>query len=594
MAAPNIATLNISYSYKEVDSIGLNMPYSYTVSTPDTATLDIVYSYDMYKTANYSTVHGKWSDHTQRIVNRLPYWHTGRQGGNQTNYQKFVNIFGSHIEDLHYEVSNVRRNFYPSTADTFSPYESYRSDLQFNLEDRTKHRSSNLLRNSDFSIPGIARYQLPLWWSDLKTASTASVSTKDIDDGVVGGNAVTIRATAGTKGYLHQQVQEKVEPGEQLTLSAWINIPVHQDIADTDTEDSTVTSLYLAVLYVDGTIDHIRTALPVTTLGYWRRIYTTINISKPTYTVTAMVEVNVPSGDRTHVVLIDAMQLERGSIPTQWRNHDLDSPPWLDIQLNPLGGPLDVHILEQPGTDTVTINTKDVTLTTAQKRRLFFVDRTLDFLDDAIPTSIASMTDVSSNVPITFSTKKYGLYTEEVDKSSWPVLWRINPDDSTQIQRYTQGPKDILNSYPIAERSIGQDIGDTVFVTSDYYPTSHYIVEIKDFTIFRRKIWALCKETLNGTIFYTIKIIKTDVFPTPVLIEMIHDIALNSTDSATIDGLAPEVSFIGFVDGERDQLIIGNGTTYYKLQLNYDYYMLAETQGQILTTQSYTGALVMT
>jgi len=592
MAAPVIALLPMTYSYKRSDASTFKTTYSYDIVSYGTSFSNIVYSYNANTSDRCPTLVGRWSDHTQRICNRLPYWHVGRRGGNGTNYQKMINTFGIVLEDLSYEMSNARRNLYIDTVDAFQLSSTYRTNLKVNLEEFNKHPSSNMLINSDFSIKGTAKYKLPYAWSDLKEASTAAVSCEEINDSVIGGNCITITATAGQTGYIHQRVNAEIPKGENVTLSAWVNIPVDDTISDT--EDATVTSLYLSVIYVDGTEDSTRVALPITTMGYWKRISVTIELTKPSYTMAAMIKVDVPIGDRDHVVCVDALQLEVGAVATQWRDHVSDSPSWLNITSGLPNGPIDTHIVSPQSTAVVTIDSKNVSITTSQKRRLFYVDKISQFGDHSIPTAIQSMTDVSSSVPTTRATKKFGIYSDVIDKSSWPVVWRINPDDSAQIQKLTQGPLDVLGTYSIAERDIEQD-GSTLYgVPVDHYPASHYTLQILDFSILNKNIWAFCKEVLDSVTFYTIKIISTDTHPALSYLEMINDIALSTTDAATIGGLGADISFIAHVDGDLNNIVISNGTNYYTIQLYFDYYMLALDKGQVLTRHNYTGDLVMT
>jgi len=598
MASPNVATLDISYEYKRSDGAQLPISYAYVQTDFQTASLGMSYGYEDVSTGVCLQLVGHWSYETQAICNRMPAWHVARsETGHATNFQKMINPFGMIMEDLFGQMAYARSNFYINTADLSQLDHVYRGDIPFSLP-QAKEKSSNLLWNSDFSLKAVGREGLPAGWSSLPGISTASISNTGVDDSVLGNNAVFIAADAGEIGYLRQVVHQELEGNEDLTISAWINVPLDTGLITPDPEDRTLSAMRLSVIYADGTSEMTGIALPSSTDGQWKRVSGTISLTQPVYKAACTFMLDARSEIREHVLGIDAVKMELGSHATKWADHPSDGPPWLTVVDSERRGPIDVHFLESTGSDSFLIDNASHSFNTSSKRRLSYVEATSDFSRNSIPTSVASVETLSASdtVPTVFATKVRGVYREAREKRSWKTLLRVDPSNSDRIQIYLQGPEDIIETYKLAEWGIHYAQPGTYDIPVNRYPSSTYSMEIRDLSFFNEKIWALCQETFRGNIYYTIKIVDPNSFRNFDYVEVVNDVTLPLSSTEGFDAMetASGNFTMAHVDGDPRKLLLVSGSNNIVVTLNYDYYMVSEELGQVLTRHQYTGDLVTT
>jgi hypothetical protein len=573
---------------------------------PNFATLGITYGYSNSTGERCSPLAGRWGDWTQKVANKLPQWHAGRKNRESGDYQDFLNGMTMSFDDINQEVLRARRNRYPSTADTFQPYRAYRANVEVDIDGLTKHKSSNLFLNSDFSQLRTARYRLPAHWSDLKTKTTGTVKAFDhanIDTGdpVVGSHAVELNATDGTAGYLHQSRRVTLPAGGDMTVSAWVNVPIDTAVVAAETVNAFRAGLYASIMYVDGSSNSCRVAFPNTTTGHWERVSATMSVDKPVMNYSVMI--NVTGQGRDNIALVDAIQLEAGSHATAWRDNPDDGPWYLDVDSSvERRGPLDVHSIFT-GTFYMsrTVESESTQWQAYPKTRLFYTRKVQDFGDLAIPTRETGVgaTYTAATLPTTINNKKYGQYTEEVTKKSWVTHWRISPDTGNQIQRYIPETQDIIGTYKIADRDLDQDGNTQYGVPQDQYASGagHFTSTIRDFTILNGKMWLLMREVLDSSTPNThlvLKIVSLDALPHSNFLECVHDIHL-STAIAANDTLLV-VNDVSHIQGRPDQLLLTTaaGPAYFRVDFAYDYYMLAESEGQVITRHKYEGPILIT
>ena len=593
------STLELNYSYKKVEYQEYEIKYSYDLISYQVAEYDTVYSFSASTHATLNPMVGHWSDHTQLIGNKLPFWHAGRY--NQTsNYQQFINSMAMNSEYLYDQFTNTRKDIFIETAPLDDIYSGYIGNYPKELYDDSDRQTENLIYNSDFSISSRALDDRPCRWRVDKTAS-ATVSL-DNSYGLSSGPALEIKTLTGEYATIYQDSQTKYPEGQDIVFSAMVNVPNNSSSMDTNASGTAV--LGLEVLYIDGTCDHATVNVPLSTteegvlednstgqISYWQKIHTNIKLTKPSALVKYYIGSNNIDNTSDFLFYADCLQLENGNRPTRWKRSVVDAPYWVYSEPGYVN---EIYSIYANNTSDYTqtgivLNNNTSYFDVRPKTRLHYCSNEDTFFYNAIPTALKSFSSYAGSETTVTDVLK-GIVTDIFDTNIQSV--KYEPSDS-KIKKSSFEFNDDYGKFKIAERDYFGDNETEYTVITDHLSSGSvtYSLDVKALTFQEDHVVAFCKETLDSNTYYTFKYIKPVNSFTGDYFECVQDFKISDASKDVLTGIetgSVEFNTIGKVEGEKNRYIIetNDGNHKYEAVFAFDYYMdLGD--GQFLTREKY-------
>ena len=598
------STLELNYSYKKVEYQEYEIKYSYDLISYDTAEYDIVCNIGALNFTATGSMVGYWSDHTQVIANNLPLWHAGRYS-NTSNYQQFLNSMAINFEYNYNFFTASRKNIFIDTVETDEIFSGHVCSYPKENPDLSDRQNANLIYNSDFSIPSRAISSLPCRWSiDKSTGATVSLNTLY---GLSAGNALEIKTNSNEHATVYQGYGLNYSKGQDLVLSAMVNVPNNSDFTDSNASGS--ANLVIEALYVDGTIGRSSVSIPLSTtetgyletlltgvnntvhISHWEKISTSLNLTKPTVNIKCFINSDYSNNSSDFLFYVDCLQLEEGSSSTRWKKFALDTLPWIYSQPDYVPSEYNVYSNDTSSYtyNAVVLNSNTSYLHSRPKTQLYYTLNEDDFYYESVPTRLVSV-NTSNNTGINKSIK--GLVSDIHDPLILNAQYIVDPSDSSKIKKQSFELNDDYGSYAIAERDYFGTNPYEHTVIKDYYSSGNvqYTLDIKGITFNGENIVAFCKESLDSEDYYTFKFIKPHKGFTGSYFECIQDYRVSDdvkSKLAAIEVGDIEFNSISKLEGSKNRFIIeaSNGVRYEAL-FAYDYYIDAGN-GQFLTREKY-------
>jgi hypothetical protein len=526
---------------------------------------------------------GWWSHWTQIIGNQFPPWHSARNKEfGQT--QRFLNHAGQSMEEFERELQEFRRNSFIQSADTFQPDHAFR--IYINRELRTSegdYASPNLLRNPDFSIPGLTRYNLPWAWTDRFTATTGTVAHYTANS-LTGTGCVKMTAASGEICYLKQAVASTVQSNDCITGSVWCLIPVDS----TYTAGTARARLIVSVMYEDGSSEITDQDLPVATDGYWQRVAVTITCSKRASQADIMVHLDNSEGSRTWEVFLDAFQLEAAASTSAWSMSFERFPHWINETSR---APIGVQSIGASAERTIELVTNfGVTYDEVPHTRIWPLVTVEEWWVRAIPTRVDLVTPATE--PTGIIRTRWGFLADENTRRRFNTGFRIQ---NNQIQLYVEDtPVDVVFAYSVADHFMdGNDSKELYGIYGE--EDAAFTVTFEALTVHREKLWVIIKEVYEGTTTRVLKILKPGQAPT-VLGDSTQTNFLETIQDFDVGDNTGTCNSVAFVDGDDTKLAVDISSTVKVLNLYYDYGFFDSSHiTNLLLRHEYTGeTLVVT
>jgi len=571
-----------SIAISAIDELDAN--YSWSPINGSTVPLDGSYAYYRKKGVRCEAQVGWWSHWTQAIANGLPLWHAGRNN-EFCRTQRLINIFAQEIEEADRLLQEERRNRFIGTVDIFQPDKSYRIPITVPLRDQPQYsESKNLVANSDFSIPGLARYNVPWGWTDRMTATTGLVEHYTAN-ALTGTGCVRMKADAGEVCYLRQLVHSTLGAEDCVTASAWVNVPVPVDAPRST--DSAKYALVLTVLYADGTTTTSRVAIPAATAGGWRRIETTVSCDRRVFRADVMFVVDNEDGDSTWEVFVDGVQLEGAPGATSYERPLTELPHWLEnrnrslFYLQAVGAATERTVEHESG--------YPLTYSEYQHTKVWITQDKFDWWLQAVPTRTGSITATSGLSGTTRT--RWGFEAESETKVRRNAAFQIGDNQIQYVVEDT--PADILFSHDIADHFM--DGADTLRDEYGIYADDDesFSVTIEALTVHRNMLWVVVKETFEGSTIRVLKVLRPAQRP-DVLADDDQDNFLETIQDFRLDDADGTVTSVAFVEGNDAKLVMQKGDDQYSLDLYFDYaFWTTDLVTAALLRHNYSAELVV-
>ncbi len=526
--------------------------------------------------ANYPRQEAYESRFTQKVANNFPHWHIIRTSDSSTGF-KILNSYGVTLGEMSHDIQINRRNFYLSTADTLVRWEAYRVTIPQTLEYAT-NSTRNLLNNAHFQFVGMAIRNQPREWEVENVVRYTTRSYK--------GSSVLLDPEPGEDSYLYQEVDGEFEPGQSLTASIYANDTGNYSGFE---YGAPYLALQLSVYTYDGGIATQTTVRELNDVTDWERHEVTLPVTHSGYKARFRAEVVYPDTGETAQSLIrdyvsffsygalteppdildtlgafsygvfqdgstlpvtttwlSAPQLEFGATATEWKPSPLDS----------LGHSMRVAV------DFSTGDYASIELT--QTHTMF------DLFEDAVPTRAEVLTGQTGDMILNEAGPTFYEWSDEI----WETAFRITGDYVQLYNTDINSDDEVITSWSIYDRYILNkvDLDEEYGIFDDVTRT------LEALTVYRRRIYLVCKETYNSITKRILKVL--DWGGLSDRLQVIHDIDLEYTGDT--------VDTVGFMDGRIDQLgmELSDGTKLTS-QLYYDIFYHDMSNGQVIMRQSY-------
>lgn len=563
-----------------LESAVYNGSFSFSLADWDTGNILVATSYTPEQGARYEGQVGHWSYWTQALGNAFPIWHGARRNPIGLT-QTFLNHAAIGLEGAAIQALRARRNFFVQTADAFQPAKSYLVPLTRAPRELGNVPRYNLLANADFSLPGLARYGTPVFWSKRGSATTGTVEMYSAN-ALTGSGCALLSTGVGEEAYLHQSIEGafgETRDGQQvaeLTASLWILVPRQA------TETDTTGYFSLTLAYEDGSGETFRITLPTGTDGGWRRISVTGRATKRA--IGADVQIHVVNGSGGLLeVFADAAQLEMGSTvrpwmpmadyaPTWWNNFDL-SPAYL-------------HAIGSASSITKGAGPASVTYDEYEHIRVWVAKSEGDWWLDALPTRTGTMAaDLTDDVAAIRSI--WGFVAETESRERRTTKLAVNTTTNT-IDLVDNLVPDVYESYQLAESLLDQDdrLRYAVWEEED---SANFSRTLECLTIHRDRLWVVSLETYLSTTYRVLKICRPHSNSyvladedLPNYLEVLQDYNLGVTSGSC--------TAIGFVEGNENKVLLTIDAVVYTVPLYYDYaFWSASRELELLSRHEYSG-----
>lgn len=514
--------------------------YGYSNTTLSVDSLTLAYNYASECAASVEAAfEGFKAPSTQAIANNLPPWMLVRQDQDSTGW-KLINSWGHNLEGLLQNTADRIVDLKLITADPTCKNSTYFFDID--IQELTQPREfRNLLFNSSFAIPDVARTNAPAGWftkDNTKLVNTSLEGSKSV--------LCTHKATLKQTQDLDNQLIDT------LTASVYV-------LSDTEEVDVTLSisaeTIDATTLTQEGSI--------TSRSKQWKRLVVSLPINKQVYSVNFVIKV-VTNG----TALVCAPMLELGSMVTKWTRSELDV-------LSYVSGASRLGLI-----NSISDN--------GDKIPIFPVAREEDFLYIRIPTRIRKLPNPLVKNTL-YSSKSFGrkvTYFNEVLMTEWAVV------EGQIVERgRTTTVWDIYGRY---------DIRDVRYFDNLELGTIHDCsVNIVPLACAISGSWlfVVCEEHYQGKIFYTLKLVRPVVPPNgQTYLESVTDFKLdldmntkfgfNQVDQETVTSIA-------FSEENINSLVINtsaNKSHYFELY--YDYYYYKTNSNRVYTLEGYEGSQI--
>jgi len=568
----------VLYAYGQGGLTSATVLYEYLEANVQTSDRDVVYGWGL-ETDRWERKAGFWAFSTQEIGNAFPRWHAARlnTGGNT---QELINAWGMGFDHVKLEYAEFRKFLFLDTVPLTDPdLFRHAGVVDFGL-DVVKDRSKNFLLNPSFAYRGLARRNLPIYWNTFRAKTTGTVALVDTPV-FIGSNSVKMHADAGENCYLSQTIAHVVESCRSLTASIWYMVPLPED---TLVAEEHYAGLCLTVVYANGTADIKRVAFDLGTGGMWRRASVTIELEHELYAATFGVQVENDT-DHAFRVYLGAAQLESSPDPTPWSEHDLTFVPYQteDIRTGP---PCDVYI--DFGTEEVTeeiIDGYPVTYDARSGRTLLYMRNHEALWTQALP--MRATTTALSELPDCSTFDMFGWYANP-ERERFNTRWRIA---NNLIEQYNADiPAETICVWDIGELHLDEDLRPWVGIAgADEFPTFSRTLEA--LCVHKGMLWVLCKETEDGSTHRVLKVIDPwSRWPIPLAydqgLDSLHLECKGDVDIGLSTGTA---DYLGVLEEDPETFVMRIGSTYYKIELEYDHYAFDYTRAQVIMRNAFAG-----
>jgi hypothetical protein len=589
----------MTYIYGNTLKTARKLLYTYTAADPISINKNVNYTYTGQNHVALDKVFGWRSDWTQIIANSFQDWNRIRNCPESTG-QFFINSMAMHIEEVSKFWNKERKEMFLDTADISQPYMVHRTDVPHHI-DLDKTLSRQLLTNGSFSIGGIARYNLPAYWT-TKFQYTSGIVEQYKKDAVIGGGCLRMIAAPGKLCYIGQQIDIDIPATTSLTASIWYKTPIGFSYNSVSPSSSTFLVVRLTDIY--SSVHTYKKELRSGTGYRWTKDWITVTTPSDISRIEYSIEIdNVDETSITREYLFDAAFLEISDYPTEFEASAFDVPEFIKLYGQFFNIPTYVEtwtcrrlksfeeISGYPATGF--IETK-ISIYGIEDRELFFSE-------DLIPTrvSVESLTGSITNT----TNSIYGILTNSLEETR-ERLWDISTTSSYRDMIYTYpwpDRIDIDKSYLIADPGINQAPIQTRSIASLPDLFSRYTISSRDLvstgqgyrlklealTIKYDKIWSVAVEEYSGQTNRVLKIINPHTEFNKNYLESINDIVLFSGSSVT-----GGITSVGFSTTEPNTITLTTtGDTYsgYAVRLYRDYYHIDSDTRQVFLRELYTG-----
>ncbi len=574
--AVEVNSVAIRYRYGEADDISVDIRYRYDENVPATSTMDCVYRYSKdTDTERHERQLGFWAWSTQDIANRFPRWTMPRLNVRGTT-QQLINTWGMSMDHTVQNYLALKRDSYIGTADITQPGVFYHGST-VDYGTRLKSRATNLLQNPSFTIKGLARQTVPLWWSKDSGETTGSAVMVESPT-FVGTHSIRLDAEQDERVYLSQRHLLDAPEGESLTASLWYMVPLANDALESDTAKA---ALCLYVQYVDGMMDVVRVPLDLGTNGEWRRKSVTIELEKELFHFNYMVDIN--NSEATPIrVYCGAAQAELGTHASTWEEPGRTIFPYI----NDVGGydsPVDAYIdLGVEETTEELVEGEPVTYDARTLRKLTYVPRDDTFWYGLHPTRVN--TSLLTTVPSAVQNTTLGWFSSP-DGDRFPTNWRV---EDNYIEQYNQRiTHEVVGKFSLAETNLDERVDSLVGVMSDTEDPG-FTRTIETLCVHRGYLWVVCKEVEDGVTTRSLKKVNPHShWPVPegytqdleMFLEVMGDVDLE-LNTGTAD-------YIGVIEEGSDKLLLRVSDSYYVVTLEYDYFTFDADRRQVILRTEY-------
>lgn len=523
MAIEDLKTnhLNIRMGYNKGPATSESVSYSYIISADSSVVNPFV---------------GHKAPTTQAIANNLPTWMTLRQSNTSRGW-KFINSWGMNLDNLVSLAGNGIANMFLETSDVTLRSKVYKTQLSnTKLFDGKKYY--NLVYNGSFSIPDVARLNMPSGWFNINGTSCSLYSAKTL----IGTKSVLAPSGAGIV-----QILDIGSHASSITASVFYYA----------TDNSSQAQIIFAATGIDGTVEGSNT-IGTGSKNKWERISVTLPINNFIYNCQLIIKAK--SGD----IYFSGAKIELTDAPTTWSASN-DKLPYL---------PYDnlVNLVQVQSIEDVTKNIL-----------LHPINNEEEFKNIEIPTRIEKV----SVPPIDLAPSATQVYGRVVSfyKENLISEWSIDDDDDNVVQRSVENRFDIFKRFSVRELRVYQNNFYGSKNLTDYTRTLCATCTRGDI------LFLACSEVYDGETKYLIKAIRP-VIPSQeeTYLESFADFDLD-LDFSTNLGFGnwdETISSIGFSETEPNYFIVNTtaGRRFY-YKFFYDYYFVDMDKRILYTLEKY-------
>jgi hypothetical protein len=499
------------------------------------------------------------------VGNLFPHWHKARHnpGGNT---QQLINAWGMGLDDLRNRYSKFRKDLFIGTADLATPDVFYHGSVG-DLRRVKKNRQKNLVSNPGFSVLGLARADMPIYWSKRGGTTTASVETISSPT-FAGSYALQIQAEIGESAYICQRITTTIPKGIPITASIWYRNPLD---VDTISPDIGVSRIGLAILYADGSMEIADAPLLLGTGGRYVRASCTLSAQKTVFSMTLFVHIANTTG-QTLTTQLGAAQVELSDTPSRFEYSQTARIPYVR----------DSEIPEPPF--DVYVETSEVS-----RRYMTYMPTFEDLWTEAIP-SRAELTE-TDDIPTATQRTSLGWLsltnTEDISTS-----WRVA---NNKIEVYNSAiSHEIFGAFDIAEFWLDDWYNDLVGVMSSEEDPD-FQREIETLCVFNNMLYVVCRETTASGTIRTLKIVNPrSLTVNPNAYEDDMEMRLECVGDVDLGISAGSADYLGTIDSDPATLLIRIDDTYYTISFEFDYYTYQERRGQVILRTNFGEAKLVT
>lgn len=510
--------------------------YAYGQEELATSFCDVAYDYGCSITSEITRpIVGRNAPATQEIVNNLPPWMEGRQN-TSSNIWKLVNSWGQNIEEIVEQTTEFISNKYIATADTSKKSILKYTDIEAPelLEDRNYN---NLLYNSSFTIPGLARYNMPNGWTTFNKRSSSTYLTNN--KAFVCPNSIVIE----TSGKFGQTTYLDNKNIKDLTASIYI-------LADT-------TNVEVSLITIAETIDGrliSKQSYTTSRSSEWRRLNHTIEVNDKIYRIQFIVTATCDD-----LVYINAPMLSIGSKLEKWVRRENDNLPFI------AGGNRFSQILAIGNS-----------IESNRKINIFSIADEKEFKDIAIPTRIEPIINNSLKDLEPFTNNVYGRkvsFYKEVFDTQWAIV-----DNKIQLRSYSTTEYDVFREFSIRDLQFNSELTYGT-ITEDNLEYTPLLLTVRSGYLF-----VLGLETYFDTSAYVLKIIRAvDPYGDRGYLESIVDFRLDLPINIGqyFNEISESISTIAFSELDPNIMVISTNLArqfYYRLYFDYQYFSPANNR----------------